>query len=133
MGHRRLDLPAVRRVEQNDTVDYRRRRLADVCPPPTPLFAISWIATWRRISPEADIMEAVDFLLEKRVTGALVANSNGELVGMLTEFDCLKLLTLGDAHHHDAPRGKVKDFMTLEGSDRYPATWTSHYCAGRRS
>src|ERR1044071_7432980 len=51
------------------------------------------------VSPETDIMEAVDFLLEKRVTGAPVANSKGELVGMLTEFDCLKLLTLGDERH----------------------------------
>ena len=48
------------------------------------------------ISPkEADIMEAVDFLLEKRVTGALVADSRGKLVGILTEFDC-RLLTHGD-------------------------------------
>ena len=65
------------------------------------------------ILPETDIMEAVDFLLEKRVTGVPVANSKGQLVGMLTEFDCLKLLTLGDAHH-DAPRGRVKDFMTAD-------------------
>ena len=62
------------------------------------------------VSPEIDIMEAVDFLLEKRVTGALVANSRKELVDILTEFDRLELLTLGDAHH-EAPRGKVKDFM----------------------
>lgn len=81
------------------------------------------------ISPEADIMEAVDFLLEKRVTGALVANSDGELVGMLTEFDCLKLLTLGDAHHHDAPRGKVKDFMTSK-VQTIPPTMDIYYCAG---
>ena len=65
------------------------------------------------ISPDADIMEAVDFLLEKRVTGALVANSKSELVGMLTEFDCLRLLTHGDARA-EAPRGKVRDFMTSD-------------------
>ena len=80
------------------------------------------------VSPETDIMEAVDFLLEKRVTGALVANSRGELVGMLTEFDCLKLLTLGDAHH-DAPRGKVKDFMTSQVQS-IPPGMDIYYCAG---
>ena len=45
------------------------------------------------ISPDMDIMDAVDFLLEKRITGAIVANSKGEVVGMLTEYDCLRLLT----------------------------------------
>jgi CBS domain-containing protein len=65
------------------------------------------------IAPEADIREAVDFLLEKRVTGALVANIKGELVGILTEKDCLRLLTHGDKRGQ-APHGKVKDSMTAE-------------------
>ena len=80
------------------------------------------------LSPETDIMEAVDFLLEKRVTGALVANSKGKLVGILTEFDCLKLLTLGGADH-EAPKGKVKDFMTLE-VETIPPTMDIYYVAG---
>ena len=80
------------------------------------------------LSPETDIMEAVDFLLEKRVTGALVANSKGELVGILTEFDCLKLLTLGGADH-EVPKGKVKDFMTSE-VETIPPTMDIYYVAG---
>lgn len=80
------------------------------------------------VSPEMDIMEAVDFLLEKRVTGALVADSEGKLVGILTELDCLKLLTLGDAHH-EAPRGKVKDFM-MSDVQTIPPTMDIYYCAG---
>jgi len=80
------------------------------------------------ISPDADIMEAVDFLLEKRVTGALVANDKGELVGMLTEFDCLRLLTLGDAQH-EAPKGKVKDFMVSDVRT-VPPGMDIYYCAG---
>lgn len=81
------------------------------------------------ISPETDIMEAVDFLLEKRVTGALVTNSKGELVGILTEYDCLRLLTHGDAAHHEAPRGKVKDYMT-SNVKTIPPTMDVYYCAG---
>jgi CBS domain-containing protein len=80
------------------------------------------------LSPETDIMEAVDFLLEKRVTGAVVANSRKELVGMLTELDCLKLLTLGDAEH-GVPRGKVKDFMTTK-VQTIPPTMDIYYVAG---
>ncbi len=80
------------------------------------------------ISPETDVMDAVDFLLEKRVTGALVTNSKGELVGLLTEFDCLKLLALGGADA-SAPAGKVKDFMTTE-VQTIPPTMDIYYVAG---
>jgi len=80
------------------------------------------------ISPDTDIMDAVDFLLEKRVTGALVANSKGELVGILTEYDCLRLLTHGN-EHAEAPRGKVKDFMTSD-VQTIPPTIDIYYCAG---
>lgn len=80
------------------------------------------------LSPDTSIMEAVDFLLEKRVTGALVANSKGELVGILTEFDCLRLLALGDAQH-EAPKGKVKDFMTPK-VQTIPPGMDIYYAAG---
>ena len=80
------------------------------------------------LSPETDIMEAVDFLLEKRVTGALVTDSKGELVGILTEFDCLKLLTLGGPDH-EVPKGTVKNFMTSEVRT-IPPTMDIYYAAG---
>ena len=80
------------------------------------------------LAPETDIWDAVDFLLEKRVTGALVADKKGKLVGILTESDCLKLLTLGGADH-DAPKGKVKDFMT-SGVQSIPPTMDIYYVAG---
>ena len=81
------------------------------------------------ISPDDDIMEAIDFLLEKRVTGALVANRRGELVGILTEFDCLRLLTLGALVPVQAPKGKVKDFMTAD-VQTIPPTMDIYHCAG---
>ena len=80
------------------------------------------------ISPDLDIMDAVDFLLEKRVTGAIVADSKGKLTGILTEFDCLRLLTHGDARA-EAPRGKVRDFMTAQ-VQTIPPTMDIYYCAG---
>jgi len=80
------------------------------------------------LTPETDIMEAVNFLLEKRITGALVTNGKGELAGILTEFDCLKLLTLGGPDH-EAPRGTVKDFMTSQ-VQTIPPTMDIYYAAG---
>ena len=80
------------------------------------------------LSPETDIMEAVDFLLEKRITGALVTNAKGELAGILTETDCLKLLTLGGADF-DKPKGRVKDFMSTD-VQTIPPTMDIYYAAG---
>lgn len=80
------------------------------------------------LAPDTDIWEAVDFLLEKRVTGALVADGKGKLVGILTESDCLKLLTLGGPDH-EAPKGKVRDFMT-SAVESIPPTMDIYYVAG---
>ncbi|MFY9329146.1 MAG: CBS domain-containing protein [Georgfuchsia sp.] len=82
------------------------------------------------LSPETDIMEAVKFLLQKRVTGAPVVNSKGELLGMLTELDCIKLLTLGDADCV-LPKGRVKDFMTKASAvQSIPPDMDIYYAAG---
>jgi CBS domain-containing protein len=80
------------------------------------------------LTPDADIRDAVDFLLEKRITGVLVANNKKQLVGILTEYDCLRLLTMGDAAH-DVPTGKVKDFMTSD-VQTIPPTMDIYYAAG---
>ena len=63
------------------------------------------------LSPDADIHDAVNFLLENRISGAPVVHG-GHLVGMLSEKDCLRLLTLGA--EHAAAAGRVSDFMTTE-------------------
>ena len=80
------------------------------------------------LTPETDIIKGVNFLLKKHVTGAPVINAAGELVGMLTELDCLKLLTLGNADH-EAPQGQVKDFMTPK-VQTIPPDMDIYYAAG---
>ncbi len=64
------------------------------------------------LSPETDILEAVDFLLAKHVTGAPVLDAAGKVVGILTEKDCLRLLSTGV--DQDMPRGVVREYMTKE-------------------
>ena len=80
------------------------------------------------LSPETDIMDAVNFLLQKRITGAPVTNSKGKLVGIVTEFDCLKLLTLGGANY-ETPTGTVENFMTSE-VQTIPPSMDIYYAAG---
>jgi CBS domain-containing protein len=47
---------------------------------------------------------------------------------MLTEYDCLRLLTHGDARA-EAPAGKVRDFMNSDVQS-IPPTIDIYYCAG---
>ena len=56
-------------------------------------------------------MAAVDFLLRHHVTGAPVVDSNGTLVGIITETDLLRLLTEGD-QGEPAAEATVAEFMT---------------------
>ena len=47
------------------------------------------------IGPDMQIMKAVDYLLRHRVTGVPVVDSDGNLLGIITETDLLKLVTEG--------------------------------------
>ena len=80
------------------------------------------------LSPETQIMEAVDFLLRHQVTGAPVVDSNGRLVGIITETDLLKLLTEGD-QGEPAAEATVAEFMTTNVII-VPPTVDIYYVAG---
>jgi CBS domain-containing protein len=79
------------------------------------------------LNPKTEILDAVDFLLEKHVTGAPVVDGENRVVGILTEKDCLNLLAAGsDA---DLPQGSVEDFMTHE-VQTIPPSMNVYFCAG---
>ena len=79
------------------------------------------------VEPGTEILDAIGFLLEHRVTGAPVIDESGHLVGMLTEKDCLKLIATGaDANR---PHGTVADFMTTAVTTISPDT-DVYYAAG---
>ncbi|MCV6610017.1 MAG: CBS domain-containing protein [Amphritea sp.] len=64
-------------------------------------------------TPETDLFEAINLLVEHRITGAPVICSDGKLVGLLSEADCLKaILTL--TYHEEEMGGKVGDYMSEE-------------------
>jgi predicted transcriptional regulator len=65
-------------------------------------------------APDMDILDAMDLLLKKKITGAPVLNKQGELVGMLSEVDCLKLLVEGPYNQEPNSVGTVADFMSKE-------------------
>ena len=82
------------------------------------------VATLR---PEMEILDAIGFLLEKRVTGAPVVDKSGRLVGILTEKDCLRLVAAGV--EGDVPRGSVATYMT-PNPETIPANMDVYFAAG---
>ncbi len=64
------------------------------------------------VTTKTDIRVAIGGLLKHHVTGAPVVDEVGRVVGMLTERDCLRLITLGA--DGEIPSGTVAEFMTTE-------------------
>ena len=62
--------------------------------------------------PDVDIFEAIKILQPSRISGAPVVDSNGQLIGILSEGDCLKAI-IKDIYYDEAG-GKVSDFMSTE-------------------
>ena len=61
-------------------------------------------------TPDTDVMDAIQALVHHRIAGAPVVDNHGELVGMLSEFDCLDVVV--EAGYHEHPGGPVSERMT---------------------
>ena len=55
---------------------------------------------------------AIELLLKQRISGAPVVDDDGNLVGILSEKDCLRLVTAGAIHQ--VPEGTVSMYMSGE-------------------
>lgn len=63
-----------------------------------------------KFKPDMDVLDAIQELLQHRIAGAPVVNDQGELVGMLSELDCLKVEL--NAGYYGDMGGPVADYMT---------------------
>jgi len=70
----------------------------------------TWVFT---LAPGADVYKAIDTLVAKRAPGAPVVDESNRLVGILTEKDCLRVLS-GSAYGNLAG-GHVRDYMSPVG------------------
>jgi CBS domain-containing protein len=62
--------------------------------------------------PDTDVLDAVHELVTNRIAGAPVVDEEGNLVGMLSELDCMKVALQAGYHGHWG--GPVSEFMTTD-------------------
>ncbi len=63
-------------------------------------------------TPDMDVLRAIHLLIEKRISGAPVVDEHGNLLGMLSERDCVKVAL--SAGYYNEFGGPVSDYMTAD-------------------
>ncbi len=64
------------------------------------------------VTPQTDAYEAIGLLLKHRISGMPVVDDQGNLVGILSERDCLQ--TLVQSQYHEDPTAQVSELMSAE-------------------
>jgi len=67
-----------------------------------------------KFRPDTDIFFAIETLINRAISGAPVVNDKGDLLGVISEKDCLKVLL--DMSMHELPSATVGDYMTKEAT-----------------
>ena len=96
--------------------------------PKAPKIRVCMDTKFDPLLPDQPILEAITFLLDRHATGAPVTDGHGHLLGILTEKDCLKLITLGS--DGDRPDGTVADYMSTDVETLSP-DMDIYFAAGR--
>ncbi len=65
-------------------------------------------------SPEQAMYEVIATLAQKNISGGPVVDEQGNLVGMISEGDCLNQVVKGMYNNSPNHHGKVKDHMTTD-------------------
>ncbi len=73
------------------------------------------------VTADMPVIKAVDLFLRKNLSGAPVVDSNGKLVGIFSEKDCLKMLTHSSYYHSERHR-LVGDQMSRDITTVTPET-----------
>lgn len=63
-------------------------------------------------TPDMEILRAINALVEKRISGATVVDKRGNVIGMLSEQDCMKVAL--HAGYYGDHGGRVSEYMTTE-------------------
>lgn len=67
-------------------------------------------ANLAHLTPDTDVLRAIHLLIENHLTGAPVIDQLGNLVGFLSEKDCMAVAM--EAGYHEEWGGKVSEYMS---------------------
>ena len=65
-----------------------------------------------KVNQEANLLDAMEAIIEHRISGLLVVDDEGQLVGVLSELDCLRGVL--SATYNESGVGPVKEYMTSD-------------------
>ena len=73
------------------------------------------------LSPEMSVFKAIRVLVGRGISGAPVVDETGSMIGVLSELDCLRMLSSDEFYaDHQEEAGTVKHFMTGAGQTISP-------------
>jgi CBS domain-containing protein len=72
--------------------------------------------------PDQSIQEAIEIILDKRISGAPVLDEHRHLVGNLSEKDCLRIIVDQALHNLPVEDKKVSDYMSTKVYTFSPTT-----------
>lgn len=64
------------------------------------------------LRPDDEVMRAIHTLIKHKIAGAPVTDEDGNLVGLLTEKDCMQVVV--NATYHSEYAGLVGDYMSTD-------------------
>ena len=65
-----------------------------------------------KVSPEDNVLEAMQVIINNKISGVCVVDRDDNLVGVLSELDCLRAVL--DATYNNGKVGRVKDHMAAD-------------------
>lgn len=65
-----------------------------------------------KVKADANLMEAVDLILQHRISGLCVVDDSDKLVGVLSEMDCLQAIL--SSTYNESGVGNVGEYMTSD-------------------
>ena len=68
------------------------------------------VASLVTFKPNMNVMDAIDVLVKHRISGAPVIDDHGNLIGLLSEKDCMQVAI--QAGYYEQLGGRVEDYMT---------------------
>jgi len=74
-----------------------------------------------KFKPEQSVLEVMHILVKKRISGGPVINDKNELIGIISEGDCMKQISESRYHNHpmenlSVENHMIKDVETIDGN-----------------